>query len=177
MADEKKEPWLNYLAFTTIIFAVAATLSTSKGGRYSNRSLLAQEQASNKWSHYQSKSIKQYLYETQLGMLELEKNSLSATDIHSLQAYDTKISDFKQAIGRYEKEKDGSMADAKELEAERDEAQQHSKAFGMAVIFLQISILMSSIGALIKRKYLWYLAMGAGLVGLFYFVNGFLLFA
>lgn len=176
MADEKKEPWLNYLAFTTIIFAVAATLSTSKGGGYSNRSLLAQEQASNKWSYYQSKSIKQYLYETQLGMLELEKNRISPTDKPTLQAYETRISDFKQSINRYEKEKDDIKAEAKKLETERDDAQLHSKAFGMAVIFLQISILMSSIAALIKRKYLWYMALGAGIAGLFYFANGFLLF-
>ena len=26
MADEKKEPWLNYLALTTVIFAVCATI-------------------------------------------------------------------------------------------------------------------------------------------------------
>ena len=28
MAEEKKEKWLNYLALTTVIFAVCATLST-----------------------------------------------------------------------------------------------------------------------------------------------------
>lgn len=61
MADEKKEPWLNYLALTTIIFAVAATLSTFKGGGYSTRSVLSQEQASNKWSYFQSKGMKLYL--------------------------------------------------------------------------------------------------------------------
>jgi hypothetical protein len=31
MADEKKEPWLNYLALTTVIIAVCATLSTFRG--------------------------------------------------------------------------------------------------------------------------------------------------
>jgi len=70
MAEEKKEPWLNYLALTTIIFAVAATLSTFKGGGYSTKSMISQEQASNKWSYYQSKSLKLYLYETQKDVLE-----------------------------------------------------------------------------------------------------------
>ena len=32
MAEEKKEQWLNYLALTTVIFAVCATLATFKGG-------------------------------------------------------------------------------------------------------------------------------------------------
>ena len=35
MADEKKEPWLNFLALTTVILAVCATFSTFKGGGYS----------------------------------------------------------------------------------------------------------------------------------------------
>jgi len=176
MADDKKEPWLNYLALTTIIFAVAATLSTFKGGGYSTRSMLSQEQASNKWSYFQSKSLKLYLYETQKDVLELDTKRIPKSEATTLEAYQKKIADYEQSVKRYEKEKADIQKDAKDLEAIRDEAQKHSQAFGMAVIFLQISILLSSIGALIKRKYLWYMAMGVGIVGLFYFMNGFLLF-
>lgn len=50
MAEEKKERWLNYLALTTVIFAVCATLSTFKGGGFSTRSVLAQSQASDQWA-------------------------------------------------------------------------------------------------------------------------------
>lgn len=176
MADEKKEPWLNYLALTTIIFAVAATLSTFKGGGYSTRSMLNQEQASNKWSYFQSKSLKLYLYETQKDVLELDTKRIPASDKATLEAYQKKIADYEQSIKRYEKEKAEIKKDAEQFESLRDEAQKHSQAFGMAVIFLQISILLASIGALIKRKYLWYMAIGVGVVGLFYFINGFLLF-
>ena len=176
MAEEKKEPWLNYLALTTIIFAVAATLSTFKGGGYSTRSMLSQEQASNKWSYFQSKSLKLYLYETQKDVMELDTKRIPKTDAATLEAYQKKMADYEQSIKRYEKEKADIQNDAKNFEALRDEAQKHSQAFGMAVIFLQISILLASIGALIKRKYLWYLAMGVGVVGLFYFLTGFLLF-
>jgi hypothetical protein len=35
MAEEKKENWLNYLALTTVIRTVCATLSTFKGGNFS----------------------------------------------------------------------------------------------------------------------------------------------
>lgn len=176
MADEKKDPWLNYLALTTIIFAVAATLSTFKGGGYSTRSVLSQEQASNKWSYFQSKSLKLYLYETQKDVLELDTKRIPKTDASTLEAYQKKITDYEQSTKRYEKEKADIKKEAENFESIRDEAQLHAKAFGMAVIFLQISILLSSIAALIKRKYLWYLAMGVGVVGLFYFMNGFILF-
>ena len=175
MADEKKEPWLNYLALTTIIFAVAATLSTFKGGGYSTRSMLSQEQASNKWSYFQSKSLKLYLYETQKDVLELDTKSMKKEDALVIDAYNKKILEYEQSIKRYEKEKADIKKEAEHLESLRDEAQKHSQVFGMAVIFLQISILISSIAALIKRKYLWLIGIGVGAVGLIYFINGFLL--
>ncbi len=58
MAEEKKETWLNYLAITTVVFAVCATLSTLKGGSFSTRSVMSQSQASDQWSYFQAKSIK-----------------------------------------------------------------------------------------------------------------------
>ena len=176
MADDKKEPWLNYLALTTIIFAVAATLSTFKGGGYSTKSMLSQEQASNKWSYYQSKSLKLYLYETQKDVLDLDTKSMKHEDVSVIEAYQKKISEYEQSIKRYDKEKADIKKDAEHLETLRDEAQKHSQVFGMAVIFLQISILISSIAALIKRRYLWLIGIGVGAVGIIYFINGFLLF-
>ena len=176
MADEKKEPWLNYLALTTIIFAVAATLSTFKGGGFSTRSVLSQEQASNKWSYFQSKSMKQYLYETQRDMLVLDVQKIPTSENAVIVSYQKKIDEYEHNIKRYEKEKEEIKKDAETYEATRDEAKKHSNEFGLAVIFLQISILISSIAALIKRKYLWFIGIIVGVVGLFYFVNGFLLF-
>jgi hypothetical protein len=93
-----------------------------------------------------------------------------------LDAYQKKIAEYEKSTKRYDKEKADIKKDAEHLEALRDEAQTHSQAFGMAVIFLQISILLSSIAALIKRKYLWVIGIGVGAVGLVYFINGFLLF-
>ena len=176
MANEKKEPWLNYLALTTIIFAVAATLSTFKGGGYSTRSVLSQEQASNKWSYFQSKGMKFYLYETQKDVLELDLMKTPKNEKEIVTAYQQKIAEYTKSVKRYEQEKSDIKKEAESFELMRDEAKKHSNEFGMAVIFLQISILISSISALIKRKYLWLMAIGVGAVGLIYFLNDFLLF-
>ena len=56
------------------------------------------------------------------------------------------------------------------------EAQAHGQAFGMAVIFLQIAILLSSVAALMKVRNLWFAGMGLGAVGVVFFANGFFLF-
>ncbi|OGW48522.1 MAG: hypothetical protein A2078_02525 [Nitrospirae bacterium GWC2_57_9] len=172
MAEEKKEPWLNYLALTTVVFAVCATLSTLKGGGFSTRSVMAQSEASDQWSYYQAKSIKGYLYELQREKLELEIRTLRS----GAGDYEKKIAACKAKTERYEKEKEEIRQKAEELEERRDSAQRHSGAFGLAAMFLQIAILLSSIAALMKQKYFWYLGIAAGCLGLLYFFNGFFLF-
>jgi DNA repair exonuclease SbcCD ATPase subunit len=177
MADEKKEPWLNYLALTTVVFAVCATLSTLKGGGFSTRSVMSQSQASDQWSYYQSKSIKGYIYDLQREKLELELKTLKAGGVRSASGeYEKKITAYKEKVERYEKEKEEIKQKAEDLEKKRDAAQRHSAAFGMATMFLQIAILLSSIAALMKQKYFWFLGIAGGCIGLLYFFNGFFLF-
>lgn len=176
MAEEKKEAWLNYLALTTVIFAVCATLSTFKGGGFSTRSVMSQSQASDQWAFYQAKSIKSYIYQMQKEALELKLLDLpKSTPEEVVNTYKEKTADYKKKMEKYEQEKSEIQEKARQLEIVRDEAQKHSKSFGVAIIFLQISILLSSIAALLKKKMVWYWGMATGLVGLFYFLDGFFL--
>jgi len=177
MSEEPKEKWLNYLALTTVILAVCATLSTFKGASYSTRSVLSQTQAANQWAYYQSKSIKGYLYEIQKESLELESKKDKVKVSKALTGeYEKKIAMYTQKINKYDEEKSVISKEAKRLEIVRDEAQNHSGIFGIAVIFLQIAILLSSIAALMKKKVVWLVGVGSGVIGLLYFANGFLLF-
>jgi hypothetical protein len=177
MAEEPKEKWLNYLALTTVILAVCATLSTFKGAGYSTRAVLSQSQATNQWAYYQAKGIKGYLYEIQKEALELEFKKDKIRGAKTLkEEYEKKIDLYAQKIKKYDGEKAEISKEAKRLETLRDDAQKHSGVFGLAVIFLQIAILLSSIAALMKKKVVWVIGMGAGAIGVVYFVNGFLLF-
>jgi hypothetical protein len=177
MAEEKKEQWLNYLALTTVIFAVCATLSTFKGGGFSTRSVMSQSQASDQWAFYQAKSIKSYLHQMQQEKMELELLSLpKGTHEAVIAAYKEKIARHREKADKYEKEKSEIQDKAKQLENARDDAQIHSRAFGMAVIFLQIAILLSSIAGLLKQKAVWFAGVVTGMVGMVYFVDGFFAF-
>src|ERR1035437_812303 len=103
MAEEKKEAWLNYLALTTVIFAVFATLSTFKGGGYSTRSVMSQSQASDQWAFYQAKSIKSYMYQMQKENLELKLLDLPrGAGKETVNNYQEKIGDYKKKIEKYE---------------------------------------------------------------------------
>lgn len=177
MAEEKKESWLNVLALTTVILAVCATLATFKGGGHSTRSVLRQSQASDQWAFFQAKSIKGNLYELEKDRIARELKALDAKapaerGLELRKAMD----DLAQKVAKYDGEKAQIQKEATRLEAERNEAQLHSQAFGLAVIFLQIAILLSSIAALLKKKPVWVFGLAVGAVGLVTFANGFFLF-
>jgi len=174
MAEEKKEKWLNYLSATTVLIAVCATLSTFKGGGYSTKSILFQSKASDQWAYYQAKSIKLNLCEMQKDNLELELSRLGNKE--NTEAIQKKIDSYSDKIKKYTQEKEQISNDAKGLESIRDDSKKHSENFGIAVIFLQIAILISSISALVKKKPLWYISVVIGVVGVVYFFDGFFLF-
>jgi len=178
LSKENKERWLSFLALTTVLLAVCATLSSFKEGNNSVDTVLNQTQAANQWSYYQAKSIKSYLYEMQKEKLEMDMKGFGPTTPKDLPAeYEKKIAYYSKALARYDQEKKEISAEAKNFEKLRDEAQRRQDAYGIAVIFLQMGILLSSISALMRRKYLWYLGCGVGVVGIYFFLDGLFLFS
>jgi hypothetical protein len=123
MAEEKKETWLNYLALTTVILAVCATLSTFKGGGFSTRSVMSQTQASDQWSYFQAKSIKSYIYEMQRDKLELELKANGKMPAQAIADYEKKIEDYGRKIAKYDAEKTEIQKEAKRFEEIRNDAQ------------------------------------------------------
>lgn len=173
MADDK-ERWINFLALTTVVIALGATMSTLSVGKFSNRGILRQTLASNQWAYYQAKSIKSYLYELQKEKLETELKLVPETNTPVRQDYEKRIEKYSEKIKRYDREKADIMKQAQNLERQRDDAMITSQHFGMAVIFLQLAILMSSIATVMKKKTLWIFGLLLGVVGFLYFANGYL---
>lgn len=173
MAEEKKEPWMNQMALATVVLAVGATLSTFKGGGYSTQSVINQNLASDQWAFYQAKSTKLHLHEIQIDQLQLQSMSLPAGG-PAAAAYEKKIAEYQAKAERYGEEKKKIEAEARSFEAVRDNAKVRGKPFGLAVIFLQVSILLNSIAGLMKVKRIWFVSIPVGLVGLVCFADGFL---
>ena len=89
-----KERTPTFIAITTLVLAVCATLSSFKAGGYSTKMVLAQSQASDQWAYYQAKSIKETAYQTQRDAMELAKQSNPA----SVEAYQAKIAAYDQEV-------------------------------------------------------------------------------
>ena len=174
--EEKKQKWINYLALTTVLLAVGATLSSFKLEHFSVDSILKQAQASDQWAFYQSKSLKGYLYELQKEKIELELKSVEKNSPDLIGEFNQRIESYGNQVKKYEKEKKDIMQDAKHLEHERDEAQERREIYGLAIIFFQMGILLCSIAALMRKKYIWMVGSIIGAIGIVYFANGFLHF-
>ena len=162
---EQRESWTKYTSVSLVFIAVLAAIATQWSGKYSSRVLVElnnatfdQAKASDEWSYYQAKSIKQNLYEA-LREIAPKVDSAQATDA------------FNAKVARYESEKADVKKKAESLEQDRDNARkaatiasQHGAGAGTAVSIFQIAIALGSICLVTKKKPLWYLSMALSAV-------------
>lgn len=169
-----KEKWIQGVALTTTIIAVCAALSTLRGGGYSTKVQVSTTQENNQWSYFQAKSTKQHICEMQVQSFEIDK--LLTTNPIAMDSIDSKIAHLKSEIKRYDKEKAEIKKGAEDINKQELEFKKHSGSFGIASMLLQISIMLSSVGALMKKKWMWFAGLALGAAGIVYMMNGFLLF-
>jgi hypothetical protein len=156
---ERREAWTKPAGVSVVFVAVLAAIATQWGGKYSTRTLTAlndatyyQARASDQWSYYQAKSIKQNFYEV--------------ASEQQLQAADAATDVFKSKVARFEQEKAAIKREAEKLELERQHARDaanfwsaRGSAMGLAVSVYQIAIAVASIALLMKRKQFWYASL------------------
>ena len=155
---EKRERWTKYVSLTMVVIAVLAAIATLKGGGFSTRTLkdmneatFNQTQASDQWSFFEAKSIKQNLYQIELDHL----NAAPAPDAAA-------VAKMKAKVEKYEKDKADITATAKKYETARDDARksatvsaEHSKQMGLAITLFQIAIALGAMCLIVKKKPLW----------------------
>ncbi len=166
---EKREAWTKYTSLSLVCLAVLAAVATQWGGKYSSRTLVNlndstfnQAQASDQWSYYQAKSIKQNLY-------EMSRDQLTKVGETADPATAKQIDKVNSKIEKYEKDKADIQKEAKAFERVRDErragathASKQGGEMGLSVSIFQISIAMGSICLVVKKKGLWYLSLVLG---------------
>ena len=163
---EHREAWTKYTAVSLVFIAVLAAVATQWSGKYSgkvlvelNNSTYKQAQASDQWSYYQAKSIKQNLYEA---VSEVAGKSAATNGEHETQA----LAAFNAKVAKYEAEKKEIKQNAEQLEKQRDDsravatsASQKGGGMGLAIAIFQISIALASICMVTKKPPLWYVSL------------------
>jgi hypothetical protein len=164
VAQHGGDPFTSRLAVLTAILSTIGAIFGYMGGHsqnaallYKNEAAIQKTSASNQWNYYQAKSNKQNLAE------------LSVT-LTSGQAQEK----FSQAVERYKKEKEDIKAEADKLEAAAKDADHASEKemrvherWALATTLLQISIALSAITLLTRKRWLLvgvYGATGLGMV-------------
>ena len=159
------------------MFLAIVTLGGNNAAKEATQSNIL---ASNFYSFYQAKNIRQTAYKIASDQMELEllNDKLSAP---SRAALEKKIQDYKKNIARYESEpetqegKKELLAIAKQHEATRDLALRQDPWFDYSQSLLQIAIVLTSVGLVMGSAAFFWIAASLGLVGVVLGLNGFFL--
>jgi hypothetical protein len=140
-----------------------------------NEMLLAQQEASNQWSYYQAKVIREHLnrgnklvLETQLA----EPSALKGAEREKTEALARRFADEEKRMNTDKKEIEPK---AKAAEAVRDLNQSKDPYFDYAEVLLQIAIVWPSVSILSSSRPMFWFSSTLAVLGSLLTVNGFLL--
>jgi len=136
------------IAISTALMAVFAAMASLLAGHHADEAVIEQIRASDKWAFYQAKGIKDEIL------------SLSTSP------------DKESRSAKYKSEQSEIQKEAKESEAASRAHLEHHSILARAVTLFQISIAISAIAILTKKRLLWFISLGISCFGLFFFILG-----
>lgn len=164
------EKWMKGVAVTTTCLAVMTAIAASRGAVCGAKTQLLTAIESSKWAYYQAKSIKQNLAETQKNAFEVEVLGVANPEQKAL--FEEKLKTTTQEISRYEGEKNQIRKEAEDTAALNAAVSKKGNFFSGAVVFFQIAIMLSSVGALLKKKSMWIVGLLFGVIAIVLLVYG-----
>ncbi len=173
-AEREKTGWTVYLSLSTAIIAVFAAVASLESGANSNDAILEkndavlnQSKASDAWALYQAKVIR-------AAVLQGEGEFAAPTNPELAGKLQGESARLKAEQGDLVSKARGleEQVEAHNARAERLLDRHHR--FAIAVTLFQIAVALCAIAALMKKKPLWVVALGASAIGGVLFVLGFL---
>jgi hypothetical protein len=175
-AEEKREEprasWLTWLSLSTAILAVLAAIASLESGDHANEAIvlktdatLTQSAADDAWAFYQAKSVKEDMYRA-LGPLA------PRPEVAAEWTKQASEENAQKAEKKAEAEKLVAEVKAADIESRQHLALHHR--FAKSVTIFQVAIALAAIAALARRKALWWVSLGVGLLGAVLLVLGFL---
>ena len=164
MAEVIQEKWIKGVVITTTCLAVMTAIAAARGGACGVKTQLLTALESSKWAYYQAKSIKQNLAESQKNAFEVE--ALGAANAGQKALYGEKLKTATQEISRYDSEKNQIRKEAEDTAALNKLIAKKGNFFSGSVVFFQLGIMLSSVSALLKRKFMWVIGLVFGAVAI-----------
>lgn len=164
-----------------IIAVVAAILAVCElgGDDAKNRMVNSNIKASDTWSFYQAKNVRQTEYK--LAADELKRTTADPALPAAVRSADlSDVKRYEKTVDHYEDDPTGDgkkqlEAKAKRFEEARDRAGERNEFFDFAQMMLQLAVVLGSVSILaLSRPLLWVTGL-LGAAGLALVINGFLL--
>jgi hypothetical protein len=171
--ENTKEGWTRFIAVITALLAVVAAIAALRSGLLVNEALLAKNseishrtQASDQWNYYQAKGIKGIIYATNSQLLPPGSAAFTANEAE-VARYAAQQAEIKAKAEGLEKE-----AEVEDKDSEHDMDKHHIFAFSVSLC--QVSIALSAVAALTRRRRVWLFGLAAGILGTAALIAGFL---
>lgn len=179
MADDKskdvlQEGWMKGVAITTTVLAVMTAIVSARSATCVAKIQALTAREGSQWAYFQAKSIKHNMAEAQ--KTDIEIALLAPGNLKQQKALDEAQKRLAVDVQRYAQEKEEIRKTAEDLGRQNVHVQMQNNQFVIAVALFQIAIMLSSVAALVKRRWVWFVGLIFGVPALFFFTNGFLLF-
>ena len=138
---EASNPFEKRVALTIALLAVVLALVENLGDNAKTSAILKTNEAANQWSYYQSKSIKQKLYETESRLVGF----LSTANEESQAKTKAEIA---SVVARYQAEKGEIRQSAERLVAEAEANSRVNDRCDLASLLLQVAVVVCSVSIL-----------------------------
>ena len=185
-AEKAKSRSRNWVALAISILAMALAINNVGGSNASKDAIQHNIEASNLYSFYQAKSIKEHSIKLAIDTLRLDQAlniepSANGSDEPETGAINQLLSQYSDTINKYQSDevsgegKKQLLEKAKEQEHLRDHALRQDPWFDYAEGILQISIVLLSISIMASLPLLSLGGVFLGLIGVLCSINGFFL--
>lgn len=175
LEERRDKAFSRRVALTTAVYAVVLAIASLGGNNAMKEMLLAQQEASNQWSYYQAKVIREHLNRGNRLLLEAqlaEPTRLVGPEREKYQALLSKFTDEEKRMNADKKEIEPK---ARAREAERDRNQAKDPYFDYAEVLLQIAIVCSSVSILAASRPMFWFSSVLAALGALFAINGFVL--
>ena len=176
LEEARDKAFSRRVALTTAVYAVVLAIASLGGSNAMKEMLLAQQDASNQWSYYQAKVIREHLNRGNKLVVEAQLAEPSALKGAEREKYEALLKKFADEEKRMNVDKKEIEPKAKAAEAERDLNQAKDPYFDYAEVLLQIAIVCSSVSILASSRRMFLFSVVLALGGVVFTANGFLLF-
>lgn len=182
MDQEKIHDRFKQRAAIAIAFFAMLLAITGLGGQNATKEALNSNiQASNYWSFFQAKNVRQTVYQLAADEFELAWLNDTTLSPEARAALKTKAEAYRKTVARYETEpatnegKKELISRAKEEEAKREHALKQDPYFDYAEALLQIAIVLISVAIVADLAWLSFFGGALGAIGGLLMINGYLL--